>query len=333
MNADHHQDVSQLDAAQLAALVAVLQRQVQDLQAGQTAMAQLAAQAGAAAQAAIQAAAAKATVPPASSASASSKSIRRPEPFEGRFGQGEKLEEWLYKMDLYLQATQVPDQLRVITTVSFLQGNAMTWWRAMIGSRDPTTITWQDFTTHIRKEFVPTNAVKSAREKLKRLAQHSSVAAYVRDFRNLALQIPDMSDAEKLDRFVTGLKPQVRRDVDQFDPSTFDDAVARAERADNLNFYSNSRLSFNSPNRFNSLQEDSSSQVPRSTPMDLSSMRATGSSNNINSRSRQFTKLTPQEREKLRRENKCFYCREGGHPLSKCPRKPRSPSSGNAGRQ
>ena len=32
-----------------------------------------------------------------------------------------------------------------------------------------------------------------------------------------------------------------------------------------------------------------------------------------------FTKLTPEQREQLRREGKCFKCRQAGHMVNTCP--------------
>jgi hypothetical protein len=37
---------------------------------------------------------------------------------------------------------------------------------------------------------------------------------------------------------------------------------------------------------------------------------------------RQFTKLTPEERQRLRDTNACFYCRAHGHRAAECPNKP-----------
>lgn len=291
------------DAAQLAAVIMNLQQQVQALQA------QVAAQAAPHPQPAV--------------ALPSAKTICRPEMFEGR-RQGEKLEEWVYKMDMYLRAMQVPENLRVLTAVSFFQGNAMTWWRALIGAADPTTVTWANFVAQLRNEFLPVNSVKVAADKLERLKQTGSVANFVKEFRTLALLIPDLSPAEKLRRFLAGLKPRVRMEVDLRNPSTLEEAVTLAERIDDLTFQASKRLT---SSRHDSSFHSSSAQ-DRPAPMDLSAMRVS------NAPSRPFKKLSPEEREQLRRDGKCFYCREVGHISIKCPRKnQRSPASGNAGRQ
>lgn len=298
------------DAGQLAALVMALQQQVQNLQG------QVAAQAAAAPQA-----------QQITAGFSSSKTICRPEMFEGR-RQGEKLEEWVYKMDLYLHAMHVPDPLRVITAVSFFHGNAMTWWRTLIGTQDPSAISWAAFVQRLRDEFLPVNAVKVAADKLERLKQTGSVANFVREFRTLALQIPDLSTAEKLRRFLAGLKPRVRMEVDLRNPATLDEAVTLAERIDDLTFQASRRADSSRSSR-SSFATSFTSQHS-AAPMDLSAMRV---SSNVQPQ-RGLAKLTPEEREKLRIEHKCFRCRQVGHIAPMCPLKKRLPSSsGNAGRQ
>ena len=62
-------------------------------------------------------------------------------------------------------------------------------------------------------EFVPSDHVRLARDKLRRLRQTSAVSKYLAEFRNLALTNPDMTDGEKLDKFCVGLKYEVRVEV------------------------------------------------------------------------------------------------------------------------
>ena len=70
------------------------------------------------------------------------------------------------------------------------------------------------------------------------MEQRTSVQTYVHDFRELALQIPDLSEAEKLDRFLRGLKPRLQRELAIRDPRTMDEAVNMAERIDTVDFAS-----------------------------------------------------------------------------------------------
>ncbi len=47
---------------------------------------------------------------------------------------------------------------------------------------------------------------RHARNKIRRLYQQGSVESYAAEFRRIAIGIPDISQAEKLERFIEGLK-------------------------------------------------------------------------------------------------------------------------------
>lgn len=92
---------------------------------------------------------------------------------------------------------------------------------------------WEAFKEAVRQEFVPQDSVRRARDKLRRLHQVRSVAAYLTEFRNLIIAIPGMAEEEKMDRFSAGLKPQVRLEVKKVGQVDFNTASQLA-----LNVYS-----------------------------------------------------------------------------------------------
>ena len=59
-----------------------------------------------------------------------------------------------------------------------------------------------------------------------------SVADFVFRFRATCLKIPDLSEAEKLDRFVHTLSQDIRLQVELRGPQNFHEAAMFAERAD-----------------------------------------------------------------------------------------------------
>ena len=59
-----------------------------------------------------------------------------------------------------------------------------------------------------------------------------SVADFVYRFRATCLRVPDLSEAEKLDRFVRALLQEVRLQVELRGPNNFHEAAMFAERAD-----------------------------------------------------------------------------------------------------
>src|SRR5258708_16966127 len=72
---------------------------------------------------------------------------------------------------------------------------------------DASQITWQMFYDGLIAMFKPVNAKKVARDKLAVLKQTHSVVRYNSEFQQLCLQINDINEAEKLDKYIRGLKP------------------------------------------------------------------------------------------------------------------------------
>ena len=86
----------------------------------------------------------------------------------------------------------------------------------------------------MRDQFRPENWSCRARDELANLYQYGkeSVADFLHRFRSLCLKINNISEDEKLDRFVRALVPDVHMQVELRSPVTFHDVVMYAERAD-----------------------------------------------------------------------------------------------------
>ena len=107
-----------------------------------------------------------------------------------------------------------------------------------------------------------------------------------------------MTEAEKLDRFVRGLKGQVRKEVELREPTTLNDAVRIADRVDAVTYYYG---------RQEQMGPKSESSGP--TPMEVDAIQRRG--------------LSKADREQLQKTGKCFQCREPGHIARHCPRRTR----------
>lgn len=95
---------------------------------------------------------------------------------------------------------------------SFLTSIAASWWYTVVQSGN-TPSTWKYFRILVLNAFVPTHHIRRACHKLRRLRQTHSVSKYLAEFRNCILTISHMTDGELLDRFVQGLKPDVKVEV------------------------------------------------------------------------------------------------------------------------
>ena len=118
---------------------------------------------------------------------------------------------WLFQMKQYIKLQQHNPDHSIRFAATFLQGNALLWWRNL-GSNLPST--WEAFSVALTQEFQPIDATRAARNQLANLVQTHSVAEYTAAFRILALTIPDLSPAETLHRYIFNLKPKTRMEVE-----------------------------------------------------------------------------------------------------------------------
>ena len=117
--------------------------------------------------------------------------------------------------------------------MSLLRGNTVLWRRETCeGNRRPAT--WEDFCRVLHEQFQPKDYGRRERDELGGLRQYwkEIVADFVSHFRTTCLKIQDLSEAEKLDKFVRALIQDIRLQVELRGPSHFHEATMFAERAD-----------------------------------------------------------------------------------------------------
>lgn len=224
----------------------------------------------------------------------------KPDTYDGK-RTNNAVDAWLYSINLYFDFYETSDSTRVSYAATLLRGPAQLWWR-MMGT--PIT-TWDVFETSIRAQFSPINAIKAARDKISALRQTRSVQAYANDFQALLLQIPDMGSADQLDRFIRGLKNDIRIEVELREPKTLAEAIRIADRFDTITF--NAQVL-----RQNHRQDAIRPRQPYDgpAPMDIGSMQTP-----------RYSRLTAEDKSRLRTEGRCFYCKEKNHVAAVCPKK------------
>ncbi|KAJ9507837.1 hypothetical protein QJQ45_019250, partial [Haematococcus lacustris] len=220
--------------------------------------------------------------------------------------------------DLFFTISELTDAQRIVYVATLLSGHALLWYRSSVSS----FTSWTCFVAAFERQFAPVNRLRHARDRLAALTQTSSVRRYLGEFTALCLEVTDISPAEQLDRFIRGLKPSVRRELELREPTSFSEASTIADRVDAISYStSTSRSSYRPP---------STPRPPRpetaAVPMELDAMLHTSPS-----RSR-GTRLSDAQRAALRDSKACFYCRKAGHTMKDCPIRPPRPNPGRTAR-
>jgi len=172
------------------------------------------------------------------------------------------------------------------------------WWRAVSDQIEnlATDTQWDQFKTQLKANFQPTNLAETARTRLDKLKQITSVFLYNTAFRELMLELPHMHEEDRIHAYLKGLKPQIASLVAMQRPTTILTAQQMADTADSIQWQHNSRQ----------IQQPRQNPTPQNykgpSPMELDAI----------------SKLTNEERERLRKIGGCFRCRKPGHLARDC---------------
>jgi hypothetical protein len=149
---------------------------------------------------------------------------------------GEDLKAWLFQAEeQFSLLTLTDDDLRIRIAGMALRGPAKTWYHSVRSDTLPDgerLVTWDAFKTALMEQFSPVEPIKRARDQLADLKQDGSVRDYTSRFRQLCTIITNISEAEKLDRYVRGLRQRIKSEVELRDPETFAEATKLAEKVD-----------------------------------------------------------------------------------------------------
>jgi hypothetical protein len=153
---------------------------------------------------------------------------------------------------------------------------------------------------------------------LEKLTQTNSVAEYAFEFQKNLLQIKGMDTKTILFKFVNGLQSAIKAQVMLRNPKTLTEAIEAATVVDQTLFASY----YNKVNTFNkNSNNNNKGKFPPRPPSQPTTSESTQSAPmEINTMNPWLKKLTPQEKQQLKKEGKCFQCRQPGHLFFNCPK-------------
>ncbi|KAL0434760.1 UNVERIFIED_CONTAM: hypothetical protein Sradi_0183900 [Sesamum radiatum] len=161
--------------------------------------------------------------------------LRIPEPKAyGGARDAKEVENFLFDMEQYFLAANVVDEARKVSTATmYLTGDAKLWWRtkyAEIQANQVRLDTWDLLREAIIVQFFPENVEYNSRRALRKLEHTGSMQDYVKSFSVLMLDIRDMSEKDKLFKFMEGLKPWARIELQRQRVTDLGSAMTAAER-------------------------------------------------------------------------------------------------------
>ena len=181
-------------------------------------------------------------------------------------------------MECYFEATGMTESVehsrqKVNFARAQMRGQALQWFKFLdeTQSEESQILDWNQFRELLMKRFRPVAAYTMARAQLHSLRQTSSVSAYIQEFLSLISSVPNMTEEERIDKFLFGLKGNLKRDIMLFDISTLNRCVDLAQKAE-LN--SNSYYSTQGIRNSNFARQTQSNQVQQQqTPLTFHSIQ------------------------------------------------------------
>ena len=250
---------------------------------------------------------------------------KQPEKYNGK-RDFQIIDNWITSVDSYFALThaEAPDIYHYLNTI--LTGEAAAWFRFIYRNVDPKAITWEAVKTSIKAYFVPPNYTRRLRDEWAYLRQTTTVSDYYARLTQLAMQLGEVEEERLVDKFIRGLKPKTRTEVELRDPQTLEEASRIADRFDTIvyhrPFYGPLQSSHQEDTRGEPMQLDTlrMAHIDTLTPVQIDVFRT-------KTQSSKLRKLTNDERAHLRSINACFKCRKQGHMARECPSKTSHPNS------
>jgi hypothetical protein len=231
------------------------------------------------------------------------------------------IENFITMVDSFFALTQTePPQVYYYLSTLFI-GDAAIWFRYNYPSTTSTMTTWPVIREQLRSYFIPPNKDKRILDQWASLEQRGSVQDYANDFCSLVMQLPSgtPSEASLIDKFIRGLKPKTRTELELRNPLTFNEAITLADRFDTIVYQ---KRSFNfTPMKSRLIQKTMSEYDDRGEPMQIDAIGTRRSSRQRPIRMNKETprRITAEDRIHLQSIGACFKCQQPGHMMRECP--------------
>jgi len=149
-------------------------------------------------------------------------------PFHGK--PDENVSTWIFQLENYFATQLTDDNFKVNIAVTLLRDGALQWFHNkslsnVANDASQTILIWANFVREIKHSFQHPQHQRMIRQQLRTLMQNGSITEYVLHFRTLVGQLEDMSEADRIDHFIAGLRSRTRAEVNYRGPETLENAI------------------------------------------------------------------------------------------------------------
>ncbi|GAU50876.1 hypothetical protein TSUD_411060 [Trifolium subterraneum] len=208
---------------------------------------------------------------------------------------------WIFKISQFFDFHKTPDHERLTVAAFYMEGQALGWYQWM--HRNHLITAWFDFLQALETRFAPSYYDDPS---LFKLVQRSTVNQYLSEFESLANRIVGLPPPFLLSCFISGLSPEIRREVQALRPATLSLATALAKLQEDKIKDRKRLFKGKTPSHHSS---PSLQPTPNTTPALLPAPPPP----RVN-----FRKLSPEEMASHREKGLCYNCDETFTPTHKC---------------
>nr|KYP39590.1 Transposon Ty3-G Gag-Pol polyprotein [Cajanus cajan] len=226
---------------------------------------------------------------------------------------GSDVLQWIFRAEQFFEYYNTPDEQRIVIAAVHFEKNVVPWYQMM--QRTSPIISWNTLTRSLELEFGP-SPFDSPRSTLFKLVQTGSVNDYYIEFTNLANRIYGVSAEALLDCFISGLKPDIKREIIAQAPNSLLKAISLA-RLFEEKYSFRSRQSFVTRNTSHSAGNQSYTNPAQQPLLNTPNIKPAAFPN----RNTAVRKMSPAEMQSRRERGLCFTCDERFSANHRCPNK------------
>ena len=221
--------------------------------------------------------------------------------------------EWIFKAEQFFEYYATPDADRLTIAAVHLDQKVVPWYQMM--QRTNPFQSWQIFARAIEVDFGP-SVYECPRATLFKLTQKNTVNEYYMEFTSLANRVYGLSIEAMLDCFVSGLNPELQREVIAHTPPSIQRAVALAKLFEEKCKPTKTYPTTNNPKTFpiNNPNPNRSNQPP------LLPTPASKPTSNYQ-KNQSIRKISSAEMQLRREKGLCYTCEDKWSFNHKCPNK------------